>query len=595
MNVGIIAIFTVTEIHDYDIRKRMTGTLEKSEYLSSKGRWCIEINDKSVPDSSKGITFGSSNHCGVRLPKHGSISNCHFSLNFDKENRLVIIDHSINGIEVKYGEQGAGLRDQSQCILNDPKLPPKLRQITIKVAGVMTCAVDVRLMLSSEESYTKFVKGFRDHCDKKSQDLAGGIQRATLHQTRHTPSPDQVSDIWLRWEVPKKGTLASIIRCWNTENGIERIVKAPSSKYDEAKWSRQVEFLTILKDHHHVVDILRFPSTSEGIPTQIEMKYLSGGSLEEPEDPSLVSDDPSDRSDAHFEFSKEGSDIFEDSYSEFSKEEVTCILAQCLSVLAKMHTKSPPIYHRDLTRTNILFNRRDSSGICVKVAGFGAATRKPEIGKGGDGAVYAVLDIWSLGLAVLGLINNDVRRLFHTRYRENWTQMDKSEDSLVQFLRKYMLQEDHHETKSAAECLEGLRAEGGIKPCGCSECSSCGGHISECEHEGVERPTTPDVQEESSNCSTPKQSKLADGQSEDSSNTPTTAHFETDMLPTTPDVGGSPTTSLFAALLEDSSVKAGEQVTTPASPADSSNWWRSSRIHRRGSRPHQEKKKSRVG
>lgn len=334
--------------------------------------------------------------------------------------------------------------------------------------------------------------------------------------------------------------------------------------------------------HHHVVDILRFPSTSEGIPTQIEMKYLSGGSLEEPEDPSLVSDDPSDRSDAHSEFSKEGSDIFEDSYSEFSKEEVTCILPQCLSVLAKMHTKSPPIYHRDLTRSNILINRRDSSGICVKVAGFGAATRKPETGKGGDGAVYAVLDIWSLGLAVLGLINNDVRRLFHTRYRENWTQMDKSEDSLVQFLRKYMLQEDHHETKSAAECLEGLRAEGGIKPCGCSECSSCGGHISECEHEGVERPTTPDVQEESSNCSTPKQSKMADGQSEDSSNTPTTAQLqaahvspipggsETDMLPTTPDVGGSPTTSLFAALLEDSSVKAGEQVTTPASPADSS-------------------------
>lgn len=248
MNVGIIAIFTVTEIHDYDIRKRMTGTLEKSEYLSSKGRWCIEINDKSVPDSSKGITFGSSNHCGVRLPKHGSISNCHFSLNFDKENRLVIIDHSTNGIEVKYGEQGAGLRDQSQCILNDPKLPPKLRQITIEVAGVMSFAVDVRLMLSSEESYTKFVKGFRDHCDKKSQDLAGGIQRATLHQTRHTTNPDQVSDIWLRWEVPKKGTLASITRCWNTENGTERIVKAPSSKYDEAKWSRQVEFLTILKD-----------------------------------------------------------------------------------------------------------------------------------------------------------------------------------------------------------------------------------------------------------------------------------------------------------------------------------------------------------
>lgn len=337
-----------------------------------------------------------------------------------------------------------------------------------------------------------------------------------------------------------------------------------------------------------MVDILNPQSTSEG---QIEMEYLSGGSLEELRNPSLGSGDSSDLSDARSEYSTEGSDIFEDSYSEFSKEEVTCILAQCLSVLARMHTESPPIYHRDLTRSNILINRRDSSGICVKVAGFGAVTGKPETGKGGYGG-YARLDIWSLGLAVLGLINKGVRRLFGTKYRKNWTQMDESEDSLVQFLREHVLQEDLRKTKSAAECLKLLQANGGIQPCGCPKSSPRGENISQREHEGAERPTTPDVQEESSDSLTPRQKKLADGQSEDSANTPmptrastptpTTAQLQaahvsltpggsrTDMPPTTPDVGGSLTTSLFAELLEDSSANAGEQVAAPASPADSS-------------------------
>uniref|UniRef100_A0A8H7TWJ8 non-specific serine/threonine protein kinase n=1 Tax=Bionectria ochroleuca TaxID=29856 RepID=A0A8H7TWJ8_BIOOC len=496
----------------------------------------IEINEKSVPDSLNGITFGSSKHCGVRFPKHEKTSNCHFSLNFDDKGRLVIRNHSTNGLQVTYGEQGAGWRSQSQCILNDPKLPPELRQITINVAGVIIFAVDVRLMLSSEESYTKVVNGFRFLCEK-SQDLASNFQRAALHETDQMLSSYQFSDVWL-----------------------QMIVKAPSSQYDKAKWSRQVEVLKILEEHHHVVDILNPQSTSEG---QIEMEYLSGGSLEELRNPSLGSGDSSDLSDARSEYSTEGSDIFEDSYSEFSKEEVTCILAQCLSVLARMHTESPPIYYLDLTRSNILINRRDSSGICVKVAGFGAVTGKPETGKGGY-CGYARLDIWSLGLAVLGLINKGVRRLFGTEYRKNWTQMDESEDSLVQFLREHVLQEDLRKTKSAAECLKLLQANGGIQPC----------------------------VEESSDSLTPRQKKLADGQSEDSANTPmptrastptpTTAQLQaahvsltpggsgTDMPPTTPDVGGSLTTSLFAALLEDSSANAGEQVAAPASPADSS-------------------------
>lgn len=42
------------------------------------------------------------------------------------------------------------------------------------------------------------------------------------------------------------------------------------------------------------------------------------------------------------------------------------------------------------------------------------------------------------------------------------------------------------------------------------------------------------------------------------------------MLPITPDVGGSTTTSLSAALWEDPSVNAGEQVAAPVSPADNS-------------------------
>ncbi|CAH0045940.1 unnamed protein product [Clonostachys solani] len=514
MDDDTIAVFTVTSL--------LPQLSQKMKLPTSR---CFEIKHDSVPDSPKGITFGSYAYCGVVLPEYDLISHLHFSLTFDTEDRLVIMDHSTHGIEVKYGEQGAGLRDQRQCILNDPKLPPQFRHIEIGVAGVMTFKVDVRLMMSSKPSYRQVAARFRYLCDKKSKDLAQFFQRSTLQQTRGNRDLDDISDIWL-----------------------------PLGDYEQERWSRQVKFMEILKDHHHVVDILNHPNTSEASLRQIEMEYLSGGSLDKPEDPHLVSEVLSEFSEERSEFSEECSEFseecseFSEERSEFSNEEATSILAQCLSVLVEMHAQSPPICHRDIKPSNILIKQRTSSGICVKIASFGEANTEGEKDMGGGDTVYGPpefwdekcepsLDIWSLGLTTLKLLDEGLHEAYLTRPTEFSARMDQSTDSLVQFLLEHMIHEPPYLRSTAKECLESLlklQADGkiNIEPCGCLEPKSCADDVSECEDEGVRTPTMSNVQEESSNSSTPTQTKLADGQSHETNSSSAEGSTEGSTTPT---------------------------------------------------------------
>ncbi|CAG9977227.1 unnamed protein product [Clonostachys byssicola] len=553
----------------------MLETLERSKFFVPQFESVLKLpkvtrldfKHDSTPCSPTGITFGSNERCGVILPRHKMISQYHFSLTFDRMDRLIIIDHSTNGTEVKYGDQGTGLCKQRQWILNDPKLPGKLRDIEINIAGVLSFKVDC-LMMPSEPSYTDVVVGFRRLCQAKDN-IDNELEGLCMDQTSAMLKP-KVEDVWLHWPVGK-GTSASITWCWNTADGSDKAVKKPlAGKYNEVRWLQEARFLESLKKNHHVVNFL--DSTDD---PSIEIEYLGGGSLNEPKYPSPGSQDP----------------------YQFSQEEARSILAQCLSALKEMHAQSPAICHRDIKPANILINQRTLSGICVKLADFGEAKTECDEDTWGINPVYVApefwdrknchptMDIWSLGLTVLALIDEDLQKLYNTGDCAFWTRMDQSKDRLVQFLRLTMLREPPDERASAEECLERLRAEGDIKACGC-KCRPCDQNVFESENEDAERPTTPNVQEDFSDCTTPRPSKLADGQSEDSSTTPTPtrtptpaptpAHSQathvsppegsaTDMLPTTPNVGGSPTTSLWGS----SPVNAGEQVAAPASPADS--------------------------
>ncbi|CAH0042792.1 unnamed protein product [Clonostachys rhizophaga] len=428
---------------------QVEGPLKLPEVL------CIAVKHDSVPDSSKGITFGSHQNCGVVLPKHDSISKFHFSLTFDDQDRLIIRDHSINGTEVKYGEQGAGLRSKRQWILNDPKLPSEFRP------GVISFDVSVRLMMSAEELYKKVVDRFRSSCEEK-EGVADYMLRMGVNPTVVERDPDD-ADIWLHWEVAE-GTSASITRCWNTENGLEKVVKTRHNDCDQRRWSQQVNFMRTLQHHHHVINIQRFSNTSEGSPTQIEMDYLSRGSLDDPKDPSPVSKNP----------------------SQFSQQEARSILAQCLSVLVEMHTQTPPICHQDIKPSNILIEHRTSSSICVKLAGFSESNTEGERDMRGRDALYACpnhwagicdpsLDIWLLGHTILALLDKDLQNLYCTNKTKFWDVAFRSEDSLVEFLLSRMIHQTAGLRSTATECLERLQElqleerHGPIVLCGCSD------------------------------------------------------------------------------------------------------------------------------
>ncbi|VUC25882.1 unnamed protein product [Clonostachys rosea] len=502
MGHNTIAFFTASSPSP-QLWQSMKTTLKDSQYFAPQPKsalklpttLCLEVKCDSVPSSREGITFGWSKNCGVVLPDN--------HLTFDNEDRLVINDHSTHGTEVKYGGQGAGFRANRQWILNDPNLPSGFRHIEISVAGVISFKVDVRLMMSSEQSYRRVVDRFQSLCEEKKTDLTSDFQRATVKQTSGEPDLD-THDIWLHWQVGK-GTSAGVIGCWQTETGIAKAVKTPLKDYDEEKWSQEVKFLKSLTNHHHVVKILGYTNTSDASPI-IELKYHDAGSLDEPRDPFPFLEDP----------------------SHFLKEEATSILAQCLSVLVEMHEKSPPIVHRDIKPANILINRPTSAGICIKVADFGEANTEGKEGTFAGDPIFVApefwqakcappLDIWSLGMTTLRLFNKPLHQLYCTREDEFRMRINQSEDSLVQFLRDRMLQDDPSMRSTAAECLQHLRElqrDDGIRPCGCSDCFPCFEDcLYESEDEGVKTPTMSNAEVLSSNSSTPTQKKLANGQS----------------------------------------------------------------------------------
>ncbi|KAF1994222.1 kinase-like protein [Amniculicola lignicola CBS 123094] len=359
---------------------------------------CIELRLSDVPRSRHGIVFGTDPNSDVVLPNHRALSYHHFSLTFDKANRLIVKDwDSHNGTEVTYDDRGHGVRSGFQWIVGGHDVPKRRCNIVITLPSEPPIKLKIIVAQHNIQS-PEYVDKVDRFCQGSAtaQDLFAGLDIPKRQDTRrptgaHTPG---TGDIHLT-KVLGQGSFAVVTHYWNVSTGEEHALKEPSRKairerlFHVDEWENEKHVMGLIS-HHNIVQLLG--SNFTGLP-RLYLEYVPGGSLADQQD--------------------------------ISTAECVLILRQCLSALEYLHAMQ--IVHRDIKAENILVQYRTSDHIEVKLADFGLSkdndnlsticgNRKhlaPEIcyneqltqaGVEGRKSYNSAVDIWSLGTTIYGLL-----------------------------------------------------------------------------------------------------------------------------------------------------------------------------------------------
>ncbi|CAM1501500.1 Fc.00g034840.m01.CDS01 [Cosmosporella sp. VM-42] len=464
----IASVYPLTEVRiDANSRYARSPTLEPTTYIRGSREQtaepddnlpCIEVRFSDTPRTSHGIVFGADPKCDVVVLKKG-ISSHHFSITFDNTNRPIIRDWgSLVGTQVTYDGEGRGKRSDFQWIIGGHTTPEGKGHIIVHMLKTISFQVVVAKHDINSHAYIDKVARFRRgtaSTEDRFGDLSLPSRRATEQPTGfHTLSKQP---IYLTKKLGE-GSFGAVTHYWNVSDGTEYALKEPTDESvrrrgrQNPEWIREAHIMSRIS-HPNVVKLLK---TKFSPHPQLYLEYLPGGSLDNPK------------------------------YRNLTSHEHLSILRQCLSALAYLHEKKPPIAHRDIKPSNILVHHRSCGSIHVKFADFGLsrdlsaqlktfcgtkAYMAPEVYQAlryfnfesDDGRYYTpAVDVWSLGLVVYGLMCDlpewsgeaggaDWCEAVVEEYRRDAEQWPSE---LRRFLLKNMIVISAEERLSARECYD---------------------------------------------------------------------------------------------------------------------------------------------
>ncbi|KZL63700.1 camk protein kinase [Colletotrichum incanum] len=415
----------------------------------------LRITFDDVPRTNRGLTFGSNSNCDVVLDYRG-ISNCHFSLTFDDNNRLIVRDSgSLVGTQVTYDGEGEGWRRHFQWIVGGDHIPQRKESIIITLVNTISFQIVVPYHDINSPTYVGMANRFKHGtaaAESLLDDLGLTNPETRLTTGAHTPN---AGEIFLRKKLGE-GSFGTVTHLWNVSTGTERVVKEPTRKAVQgtqggySAWHREARIMGQIS-HPHIVTL--FESSFTPHP-RLYLEYVPCGSLADQDD--------------------------------ISYDETLMIVRQCLSALAYLHGMEIPIAHRDIKPGNILVQYRSKSDICVKLGDFGLSRDSPELMTicgtrkylapeicsellryidHKERLIYTTaVDIWSLGVVACELLCGLPQ--YHDRYRNNgvdwcrsivtWLQIDsqKSRSDLGQFLLHTMVVISPNSRLPASGCYD---------------------------------------------------------------------------------------------------------------------------------------------
>lgn len=321
------------------------------------------------------------------LPKLPGVSRFHLSFTFDDQNRPIVRDlGSLWGTKVTYdGEKGESrskfdwLLQAPGSVRNEGKLP------VLEVTPHIQFRVFVPPRDFTSQDHIDRVTAFRQGTADPGGMLASLVlhsgSRTTLPSGTQTPAHPSGTILYKRFLG--NGVFGVVSYIWNVTTGEEYAVKEPllevirSGQVIMKDWKKEANMMGALS-HPHIV---AFRGATYAPHPQLKFEYVPGGSL--------------------------------DACNDLSTFENVQVLCQLLSALRYLHSREPPISHRDIKPQNILVQYHRPNEIHVKFADFGLAkaaydlktfcgTRlwmAPEVYSRGDPYSVAV-DLWSLGVVV---------------------------------------------------------------------------------------------------------------------------------------------------------------------------------------------------
>lgn len=210
---------------------------------------CLMIRFSEIPRTDHGLVFGSNNMCDIVLDTQG-MSNCHFSLTFDNEGRLVVKDlKSLVGTEVTYDGQGVVARSEFRWIVGGHRIPLVKTSIVIKVQKTVSFQIVVPYHNISSSAHLERVNRFRQGAATAEElfgDLGVSNSRTRVATGSHTPG---TGEIHLTKRLGE-GAFGVVTHLWNVSTGSERVVKEPTAKaiqtqrVDRDTWRREARIMS---------------------------------------------------------------------------------------------------------------------------------------------------------------------------------------------------------------------------------------------------------------------------------------------------------------------------------------------------------------
>ena len=118
---------------------------------------CLVVKFSDIPRTNRGLVFGSNEYCDVVVDVKG-MSQCHFSLTFDEQRRLVVRDlGSLTGTQVTYDGKGEGPKRRYQWIVSGHDVLDGKDSIVITVKGVISLRIVVPPHDVSSPAYMRAV------------------------------------------------------------------------------------------------------------------------------------------------------------------------------------------------------------------------------------------------------------------------------------------------------------------------------------------------------------------------------------------------------------------------------------------------------
>ncbi|KAL6716963.1 hypothetical protein ACLMJK_004876 [Lecanora helva] len=398
---------------------------------------------------TRGFTFGSNPKiCDIFLPK-SSISNIHFSISFDEDGRLCLIDSSSHGTWVSYN----GQRSRKPRHFFTWLLPKKDRiEVDIGEKDPVRFVVQVPAYENCEEAHFANLNTYLDDRQRAKPPSTQQLSNQTTPRSIRVRSPRRRPWYYQGRELGR-GSFGTVHEARNVTTGIWYALK----RFNER--GRVAEIDVVRKLSH----VNSFPLCSRGKAKGLQEHIVQYIDTFVEDGVYLV-----------MELLPLGSLLDENRRSKINLNETVEVLSQILKALQYIHDYG--YAHRDITPTNVLIKSRRP--MYIKLADFGTSQdtsvlrtlcgtstyRAPEIwsiatsnlrNTRAKGKVYtAAVDIWSTGVVIF--------RLAYSKFDYNNSDpkttikavKEIKPDPLIDILRDFMIVEDHNARLAAEACLK---------------------------------------------------------------------------------------------------------------------------------------------